>query len=265
MSNLFAIGDVHGDLLKTRDVLSRAGLVDEAGKWTGGDNQLVFTGDLTDRYRGGIEVISLVKQLQKDAAEAGGYVQCLMGNHDALILARAFEHQGQRAHRECSAMFHYNGGFENEAKLLSKAEDLMTWLQKRPFACRIAGTLFQHADSADFYRMFAPTGDLGTLNDAAKDLASTAQGAWRIFYEMTDCREWDREARRFQRYEAMVQHVVEYLELFQVRKAVHGHTRHEKNVPLSYMDDRVVNIDGSMSLGYRSDPDRGFVLELGKI
>ena len=53
-----------------------------------------------------------------------------------------------------------------------------------------------------------------------------------------------------------------YLERMGVKQVVHGHTGHEGKEPMTYMNGVAINIDGTMSSGYRSDSDRGFILEL---
>jgi len=76
MSSLFVVSDVHGYLDDFRSSLAGAGLVDEAGAWTGGDAQLWVLGDLLDRGPDGIGVVDFVMGLQKQAPDN---VTMLMG------------------------------------------------------------------------------------------------------------------------------------------------------------------------------------------
>jgi hypothetical protein len=81
---LVAVGDVHGDLPAFRSILKDAGLVNDAGAWTGGDAVLVQLGDLIDRGPSTRGVLDFVMALEKDAAKNGGSVVVLLGNHEVM-------------------------------------------------------------------------------------------------------------------------------------------------------------------------------------
>lgn len=83
---IVAIGDVHGDLDRFIDVLSMAGLVDDAQRWTGGRTHLVQLGDVTDRGSRSPMVIDVLIRLEREARQAKGRVWCLIGNHEAMRL-----------------------------------------------------------------------------------------------------------------------------------------------------------------------------------
>ena len=82
---LYVVGDVHGFLTQATTALRSAGLIDHDDSWCGGESKLWFLGDLTDRGPDGIGVIDLVRRLQQEAAEVGGQVGCVLGNHDMLL------------------------------------------------------------------------------------------------------------------------------------------------------------------------------------
>ena len=84
---LVGIGDVHGDFEALKTILKRAGLVDDALKWTGGSTWLVQTGDLLDRGPKEREVIDLMLRLRDEAQNAGGRVIQLNGNHELMNAA----------------------------------------------------------------------------------------------------------------------------------------------------------------------------------
>lgn len=79
-----AVGDVHGDLAATREVLRRAGLIDEADRWIGGNAVLVQTGDQLDRGDDEPEILLLFDRLAAEAKAAGGAVYALLGNHEIM-------------------------------------------------------------------------------------------------------------------------------------------------------------------------------------
>lgn len=261
MDGLFAIGDVHGDVHRAEALLQEAGLIDRSQTWTGGTSHLIFIGDLTDRFPHGLETIALVRHLQAQAEAAGGYVESLMGNHDAVLLARAFEWRGEKADPDCWPLFIANGGRDREAKTIAEDPEIFAWLQARPMMVAIDDTLFQHADSATYYRRLGST--IEEVNEAGARLAQTPQGAWRIFYEMTDGRDWDTGGLRAPRTAEV--NLEAHLERFGMRRVVHGHTRHLQLTPVVYAKGQAINVDGSLSEGYRKDSRRGFVADLDAI
>ncbi|MBK7761142.1 MAG: metallophosphoesterase [Deltaproteobacteria bacterium] len=86
LERLVAIGDLHADLPQALAVLRLAGLVDDAGRWSGGTATLVQTGDTTDRGPDSKEVLELLERLTGEAAAAGGRVVVLLGNHEVMNL-----------------------------------------------------------------------------------------------------------------------------------------------------------------------------------
>jgi TPR repeat protein len=84
VARIVAVGDVFGDYEKFARVLESAGLIDGYGNWTGGRTHLVQTGNVVDRGPDARAVIDLLMKLEKQAAQAGGAVHCLIGNHDAM-------------------------------------------------------------------------------------------------------------------------------------------------------------------------------------
>ena len=83
-SRIVAIGDLHGDLEASRTALRLAGAIDVNDRWIGGDLVVVQTGDILDRGDGEAEIVDLFQRLRAEAAEAGGAVYVLNGNHELM-------------------------------------------------------------------------------------------------------------------------------------------------------------------------------------
>jgi Calcineurin-like phosphoesterase len=83
-TTVFAVGDAHGDFKDFVAILQRTGLIDGQHHWIGGKATLVQTGDLLDRGPQPREVMDLLMSLEKEAAEAGGQVVGLIGNHEMM-------------------------------------------------------------------------------------------------------------------------------------------------------------------------------------
>jgi Calcineurin-like phosphoesterase len=89
-SPLFTVGDIHGHIPALRTALRRAGLITTAGDWCGGRARLWFLGDLVDRGPDGLATIDFVQRLELQASEGRGQVNCLLGNHEVLLLAARY-------------------------------------------------------------------------------------------------------------------------------------------------------------------------------
>jgi hypothetical protein len=81
---IVAVADVHGAYDRFVAILRAAGLVDGRARWIGGRAILVQTGDVLDRGPDSRRVLDLLRQLERDAARAGGQVHALIGNHEAM-------------------------------------------------------------------------------------------------------------------------------------------------------------------------------------
>src|SRR5712671_8037328 len=82
--SVVAIADVHNDFDDFVAILRRTGLTDKRNHWTAGKTTFVQTGDLLDRGPKPREVMDLMMALEKEAAQAGGRVVSLLGNHEVM-------------------------------------------------------------------------------------------------------------------------------------------------------------------------------------
>jgi hypothetical protein len=83
-SRIVAIGDLHGDLDATHRALRLAGAVDDNGHWIGGKLVVVQTGDQLDRGDNEQAILDLFTRLVEEAAQTGGAVHILNGNHELM-------------------------------------------------------------------------------------------------------------------------------------------------------------------------------------
>ncbi len=86
VERVIAVGDIHGDYGQYMRTLQAAGLVDEKGRWAGGETHLVQTGDVPDRGPDTRRIMDHLEDLQKQARKKGGRVHTLIGNHDAMMI-----------------------------------------------------------------------------------------------------------------------------------------------------------------------------------
>ncbi len=79
-----AIGDLHGDLAATRDVLKLAGAIDDDERWIGKELTVVQTGDQLDRGDDERAILDLLSKLAPEAEAVGGALVVLNGNHETM-------------------------------------------------------------------------------------------------------------------------------------------------------------------------------------
>ncbi|MFQ5983805.1 MAG: metallophosphoesterase, partial [Woeseiaceae bacterium] len=86
VERIVAVSDVHGALGAMTATLTNAKVIDEELRWGGGATHLVITGDILDRGPDSRKVMDLIMRLEKEAADAGGRVHLLLGNHEVMNL-----------------------------------------------------------------------------------------------------------------------------------------------------------------------------------
>ena len=118
MTNTIAIGDVHGSysvLLETLEPLFDT------------QSELIFLGDLFDRSPepgGDFKVLELVYDMHQHPEDYGlSNVECLMGNHEHLLL------EALDGDYEC---WYMNGGDIGFLQSLVSRPDYIKWIQERP-------------------------------------------------------------------------------------------------------------------------------------
>ena len=81
---VFVMSDPHGKLDCVISLLQGNGVIDEDLHWAYGSDQLVQIGDIFDRGDDAVQIFWFFYRLQQEAAEAGGKVTMLMGNHEPM-------------------------------------------------------------------------------------------------------------------------------------------------------------------------------------
>ncbi|KAJ4842544.1 Shewanella-like protein phosphatase 2 [Turnera subulata] len=81
---LVAVGDLHGDLEKTKQSLRLAGVIDGQGQWAGGSSTVVQVGDVLDRGGEELKILYFLEKLKREASKAGGRLITMNGNHEVM-------------------------------------------------------------------------------------------------------------------------------------------------------------------------------------
>ena len=87
VERVVAIADIHGAYNAFQRILQQAGVVDNDLAWTGGRSHVVIVGDVLDRGADSRLAMDLIRQLEVEAAAAGGRVHMVLGNHEIMNLA----------------------------------------------------------------------------------------------------------------------------------------------------------------------------------
>lgn len=252
----YAVGDVHGCLAPLRAALIKSGFIDWEGQWIAGDAGLWFLGDLTDRGPDGVGVLDLVMDLQRQAAAAGGEVNCLLGNHELMLLAAHLpEGSNPRFSPQAEEMAHQmfrerwlgNGGKEADSARLTPEH--LAWIAALPAMALLGDHLLIHADTLG-YRNYGASVD--EVNDAVAAILSGPVDLEQID-ELTHMM-----TKRFSFASDDGQAACEFLAEYGGRQVVHGHSPvplllgkdpQEVTGPLVYAGGYAANFDTGTFLG----------------
>lgn len=250
---LYVVSDLHGHRDQFTAVLREAGLIDDDEHWTGGRARLWCLGDFTDRGPDGVGIIELVMRLADEAAEAGGHVDALLGNHEILLLGahRYGEEEvpGEDPPKQFTAWWVLNGGRDTDAERLT--DEIVEWLSTRDAVRVEDGHLLMHTD-APTYLDYGHTPE--AVNTAIRDvLASDDLAAWwDLFRQLTARRAFHAQGDQGVRTATMV------LETLGGERIVHGHSTITDSFgvdpatiegPRLYCDGLVLAVDGGVYQG----------------
>ncbi|XVF84283.1 hypothetical protein PTKIN_Ptkin17bG0024500 [Pterospermum kingtungense] len=89
---LIAIGDLHGDLEKSKQAFRLAGLIDGSDRWCGGSTTVVQIGDVVDRGGDELKILYFLEKLKREAVKSGGQLITLNGNHEIMNVEGDFRY-----------------------------------------------------------------------------------------------------------------------------------------------------------------------------
>ncbi len=200
-----AVGDVHGAYDRFVAILREAALLDGRQRWSGGTATLVQVGDILDRGGDSRRILDLLRQLESEAARAGGQVRVILGNHEVMRMAGDWRYVSRgeydafksadasdlrerlyqealkageaaaRAKKEPFDAKAFRTAFMEKTPLgavemhvaFAETGDYGRWLRQHDIMLRINGTIFVHAGPAP---AFAARGCAGLNADARADI-----------------------------------------------------------------------------------------------
>lgn len=246
----YLIGDLHGHYRDYERLLVTEGLCDENLNWTGGTSNLWLMGDFFDRGASGLRCLDVTMRLQKEAAEAGGEVNSLLGNHELMILC-AYRFRDATHTDGLSVYDHWLrwGGIETDFRGLTDRH--AEWISQLPAMVRLDDVLMIHAD-AMLYVNFGL--DVDSVNDGFRELMRS-----------DDLPKWMSALSSFSEHMAFSglditgsKRAEQLLSLYGGNLLVHGHTPipYARQIDAetvteawSYAGGRCLNVDGGMYMG----------------
>ncbi len=134
---IVAVGDLHGDLAHTRESLRLVDVIDASDHWAAGNATFVQIGDVMDCGNGVRAILDLLRNLEKEAAAAGGRAVELIGNHETFNLV------GDQASASAVDMASF-GGEEARRALFSQTGEYGAWLRTHKTIVIVDDTVFVH-------------------------------------------------------------------------------------------------------------------------
>ncbi len=143
IKNVIALSDVHGQFGILKKLLLANEVIDKNDKWKYGKGHLVIVGDNMDRGEQVLDILWFLFYLQKEAEQAGGKVQVLLGNHEIMVL------QGDL--RYINKKYYYTSAIFKKKyyHFFRKGSVLGDWIASHKVLTSINKNLFVHAGVSD--------------------------------------------------------------------------------------------------------------------
>jgi len=136
---LFVVADIHGEFGVLVELLQKQRVVDSELAWSFGQGHLVFLGDVFDRGAYQTEALWLIYKLEGEAAKAGGSVNLLLGNHEAMVLRGDVRYLNPKYGRTAEAL-----GVASYSDLWGADSVLGQWLRTRSAVLKFNDLLLLH-------------------------------------------------------------------------------------------------------------------------
>ena len=242
VSEIVAVGDVHGDFDQFVSIMRKAELIDTGNNWIAGETHLVQTGDILDRGPDSGKVMDLLRRLEDQAAKAGGKVHVLLGNHEAMVMQNdwRYVHPGE---------MEAQGGEDAYRKVMAPDGKYGSWLLQKNAVIKINETIFVHGGISPEFASIP----LHRVNDRIREELSVPTKKWEDSYIKNSYgplwyRGWaelsDDEIRLL---------LPGVLKQLNAKRMVIGHTVSKDGIK-SRLDGAVVMIDVGMSRAYGGIP-----------
>jgi hypothetical protein len=139
-SKFYAISDFEGEFLIFYTSLIREGVINSEFQWTYGNGHLVVLGDVFSRGNYVNECLWLIYKLEAEAANAGGKVHFILGNHEMFhIMRNDFRYTTQKYFSSAVTL-----GKEMH-ELYNNNTELGRWLRTKNIITKLGDYILVHA------------------------------------------------------------------------------------------------------------------------
>lgn len=249
-ARMLVVSDIEGNFKGLQQLLTGTGVMNAQARWTFGRGHLVFVGDMFDRGLQVTECLWLLYKLEAEAAQAGGKVHFILGNHEVMNLTGHYRYLRRKYRVNADSL-----GVEY-ARWYAADTELGRWLRSKNAVERIGPTLFVHGGiSPEVAALRLPLTQLNDLTRRSLDAPDTTglSPAEKLARNPKLSLDW---YRGLAREEAPAAHVAAVLRQYGATRMVIAHTPVEEITPL--YDGQVIAID----LPHQEQSDQGFMQAL---
>ncbi len=144
-SKIAALSDIHGQLDLAITIFKNNGIIDQNSNWSFGNGQLVIVGDLFDRGDKVTELLWFVYHLEKQAAEQGGKVHVLLGNHEYMVMQNDIRFVNRKYGLTSRKLTRSYVSLFDNSTLLGK------WLRSKATVIKINDNVFVHGGISEVF------------------------------------------------------------------------------------------------------------------
>jgi hypothetical protein len=233
-SKLFVISDIEGEYETLKQLLWKAGVMDQHFNWTFGKGHLVIIGDVFDRGNQVTEALWLIYLLEDKAKKAGGYVHYLLGNHELMNLNGDYRY----VHPRYMELARQTGVAYDS--IYREHTELGRWLRTKNVMEKIGNYLFLHGGVSHYINAQELPPD--SINATARRYYGQRDDAipneqYLVFSDYGPM--WYRGY--YMEPKATEAQVDSTLRLFRVKKIITGHTPVERIS--AFYEGKVINVD----------------------
>lgn len=244
VSRVAALSDIHGQFPVARKLLIAHGIMDEEENWTFGDGHLVIVGDVFDRGEFVTPTLWLIHHLEFQAAQAGGHVHFLLGNHETMVMEGDIRYVNKR-YMTTSGLLR-----KPYRELFGRKSYLGRWLRSLPLSVKINDVVYVHGGFSK--SVLKEIGGLAEINDTYHKYLMT-QSASLSAMDNPDLKLLHGEKGPlwyrgyFQDRDFTHRDIDKILKKLEAKHLVVGHTSF--NAIKRYFGDRVFAVDSSIKFG----------------
>lgn len=260
---LFITSDPHANFGCLYNLLLENGIIDSNCNWTYGKGHFALIGDVMDRGTDVLPIYWLLYKLEAEAAQAGGAVHFMLGNHEPLVLMNDNRYTTPNYLAMASRLgVPYNYFF-------SPRTELGRWIISRNTIERIGRNILVHAGlSREFYDSGLSIPEVNALVPAGlyKHKAERkAAGKSVAFLHATYGPIWYRGLVRSdeKNHPLSSDSLNLMLTRFQADRIIVGHTIHEEVT--SFYEGRVIGVNVDNVDNRESNRSRALLIEDGKL